>query len=397
MDKRLFSLIKYIKENRDWEEQLQKSPYFLKIRKHPTKENRYMFSYNQIYSDFHLDICKVARGLILDIPKSPMQEITVIARGFDKFHNYGEACADAIDWNGKIYARAKEDGSLIKYTIDIDDTPLWMTNNGFDANAKLPGDLLCEFDSFQELIDDAMRKKQLPSKQVCNDFTFMFELVSPLNRIVCNYSDTDLIFLGARNNFDGKEIMPEDFLNQVTSMKGFKTPKLYELTSKTIEEVQAIVQKFDSNHEGIVVQDEHFNRVKIKGEQYLSIHRLKDNNGQLSLKHVLKCIQKETVDDILNIFPEHTQRIRNIVNQYKIISAELDTVIHEAKTYIMVVNANQDEKDRKKAYAMLVKDSPFAKIYFNIYKNPERALEYKQDYLKNLEYEQFTKLYEGLK
>jgi T4 RnlA family RNA ligase len=397
MDKRLYSLIKFIKENYNWEQRLQDAPFFLKIRHHPTNKERYMFSYNHIFSDFSYDICKVSRGLILDIPKSPMNEITVVARGFDKFHNYGEPNADQINWNGKIYARAKEDGSLIKLFIDKDNTKCWATNNGFDANASLPGDLINEFDTFQNLIDDAMFDKKLPSSYLLQEYTLLFELVSPLNRIVCRYPKTDLIFLGARSNYHGNEIMPETFLKQIATMRGFSTPKIYELSSKTIEEVQAIVAEFDSNHEGIVIQDENFNRIKLKGTEYLKIHKVKDNNGQLSHKHLFKCIQSETIDDIIGVFPEHAQRIRNIINQYKILDATIDTIINEAKTYIKIVNQNKDERDRKKAYAMLVKDSPFAKIFFNIYKNPENALTYKQDYLNNLDYEGFLNIYDKIK
>jgi T4 RnlA family RNA ligase len=400
MDKRLFTLIKFIKENKDWENVLQHAPYFLKIRRHPSIENRFMFSYNQIYSEFHLDICKVSRGIILDIPTSPMQEIKVVARGFDKFHNYGETCADSIDWNGKIYAREKVDGSLIKCIVDeYDSTKLiWMTNNGFNADATLPEDLICEFDTFQDLINEALKDKDFISTNyyILQDYTLLFELVSPFNRIVCKYPQTDLILLGARNNAYGDEIMPETLQENISALKKFKIPKRYELSNKSIDEVLQIVAEFDANQEGLVIQDEHFNRIKIKSSQYLSVHRLKNNSGQLSSDHVLKCIQEETIDDVINFFPEYTQKIREIINQYKKIGKAIDDVIQNAKSYLDVVSKNADEKDRKKTYAMLVKDSLFSNIYFNLYKDFSKAEDYKQEYLKKLDFASFNSIHEKL-
>jgi hypothetical protein len=329
---------------------------------------------------------------------------TIVARGFDKFHNYGEPCADVIDWSGKIWARQKEDGSLIKFAYDVDEkTPLWMTNNGFDANAPLSrefgNDLIGAegIHTFQDLIDEAMKGKEMPSARLIYNFTLMFELVSPFNRIVCQYPKTELILLGARDKINGTELTPESVREQLPMLQSFRIPKAYELKSKSIEEVIEIVKAFDSNNEGIVVQDEHFNRVKVKGEQYLSIHRMLNNSGQLSYKHVFECIQNETVDDILGVFPEHTQEIRSVINKYKRIAAELDSVLHEARTYLMVVAANHEEKDRKKAYAMLVKDSPFAKVFFDIYKNPENAAAYKESYLKTMDYDRFVALYDEVK
>jgi hypothetical protein len=447
MDAKLFTLIKYIKENRDWFDKLQNAPYHLKIRKHPQIENRYLFSYNQIYSDFNLDICKVARGLVLEISDSNYGGIRVIARGFNKFHNFGEGAADVINWNGKIYARAKYDGSLIKLFVDGEKLA-WMTNNSFDANAPLPGDLICEYDTFQDLIDEAMNhsysyfitlenddtihpyhgnalvntqkgsmrvgylknndyidnkkiiniekvdmgKKMLPNLFLLSSYTFMFELISEFNRIVCKYPITDLIFLGARDNETGNEYAPETILNQFSSMKGFVSPEIFELSSKNIDEVKSIVEKFDSNSEGIVVQDENFNRIKIKGSSYLSIHSLKDNSGQLSHKHVLQCIQENTIDDVLNIFPEYKQKIHEIINKYKNISNQIDEVILKSNDYLNVVNKNNDEKERKKVYALLVKDSPYSNIYFNIYKDKSKSQDYKNDFLKNLDYDKLESL-----
>ena len=431
MDKRLKELIQFIQEHENWLELLKAPPYNLRIRQNPKKENQYIFSYDMIKSNMSLDIVKVSRGLILEIKSLHLfdeskdyrieraeivRECNVIVRAFDKFFNYGEGNADEINWDGKIYAFEKLDGSLIKYTTikDIDSKihhgvwhrKLWTTNNGFDASASLPGDLICEHDTFQDLIDEAIKNWDptviYDMKELGKEFVFIFEITSPFNRVVVPYTTIDLWWLGCRHKETGKEYLPRDLLH--TGMTGkfyeavnrmlleIKQPKLYELTSKNLNEVVEIVSKMGSDNEGIVVVDENFNRIKIKGEAYLSIHRMKDGNGQLSTEHILKCIQNETIDDILGMFPEYVGAINEVVNLYKIADNKIDEVFYMYDHYIAnIYHVDKDGPTMKKEFAMKVKDSPFSKIYFNIYKYGKLP-EIKLDYLKGLDYDSLKKL-----
>lgn len=55
-------LVEFINNNEDWEELLIQKPYCLKINKY---QGYILFKYDQINSDFSLDIVKEARGIIL--------------------------------------------------------------------------------------------------------------------------------------------------------------------------------------------------------------------------------------------------------------------------------------------------------------------------------------------
>jgi hypothetical protein len=199
------------------------------------------------------------------------------------------------------------------------------------------------------------------------------------------------VFLGARLK-TGQEIGPEDFTTEYPVMRSFKTPKRYELSNMTVEDIQELVNKFDSTQEGLVIQDAEFHRIKIKGSAYLAVHRLKDSNGQLSHEHVLKCIQENTVDDVLGLFPEYTQKIRSIMNLYKDVSQKLSTAIVKSMSYYDVAKKNEDPKAAKKMYALLVKDEPLSKFYFKLYQNWTHAEELKRDFLKGLDYETLVRL-----
>jgi T4 RnlA family RNA ligase len=392
MDEGLFKLYSFIVDNDDWLEKLSAPPYNLRIKLNPKRENEWMFSYNMIATDFSDPMCRVCRGLILRVPKvRTFDNIDVVVRAFDKFFNYGESNAAAVDWGGRIWALTKYDGSLIKFTIDKNYNPRWFTNNGFDCSAELPGDLICEFNSFQDLINFALRDRPL-DLTMCQEYTLMFELCSNWNRIVVPYQDTDLIFLGARHKRTGMELLPWDFARAVPEMEAFQMPKQYELSSKTLEKAIEIVSKFDINNEGLVVVDEHFNRVKIKGAAYLSVHALKDNSGQLSFAHVLKSIQSKTVDDILGIFPEYTDTIKGIIKRYNDVDQQLQTVIVKSMSYYEAAKKYTDPKEMKKAYAMLCKDDKFAKVYFQLYQNWTNDKRIKEEYLQTMDYETLEKL-----
>lgn len=98
-------LLKFIKDNANWEELLTKKPYCLKIKK---DEDYTILSYNQIESDFYNPIVRECRGIILE-----NSTLTPVCVPFYKFGNYGEGYVPDIDWSS-ARTQEKVDGSLIK-------------------------------------------------------------------------------------------------------------------------------------------------------------------------------------------------------------------------------------------------------------------------------------------
>lgn len=84
-------LVKFIKEHNNWEEILTNEPYCLKISR---DDGFILFKYDQINSDFSLDIVKEARGIILR-----EDTLEIVCFPFTKFFNVDEQYADTIDWN----------------------------------------------------------------------------------------------------------------------------------------------------------------------------------------------------------------------------------------------------------------------------------------------------------
>ena len=260
----MLELQKFMQEHDNWAELLAAEPYNLKISYY---EKLVMFKYNQLTADFSIPLVREARGIILEC-KPPYR---VVCWPFEKFFNYGEEHAAQIDWS-TASVQEKIDGSLIKFWYYYG----WhiSTNGTIDAfKAELNN---VKYQNFGQLVIDAIHKifpdEHQFFKLLDPNCTYMFELVSPYNRVVIPYEETKLYFLGMRDMEDGNEWNPED--SDVSYF--FQVPKHYNLYS--LEDVQKAASKLPWDEEGYVVCDGNFNRVKIKSPQYVMAHYARNNS-----------------------------------------------------------------------------------------------------------------------
>ena len=253
----------FILSHDNWEELLTAEPYYLKI----SRDNKYiMFKYNQISSDFSIPLVREARGIIFR-----ESDWECVCHPFEKFGNYGESYCPDINWE-TASVQEKVDGSLIKFWYD--DGWHISTNGTIDAFKAELGNI--KYQNFGQLVLDAIRRvfddEHRFFSMLDPECTYMFELVSPYNRVVIPYEKTELYFLGMRERQTGEEWDPED----LDESYFFKIPVRYSLRS--LENVQAAANKLPWDQEGYVVCDENFNRVKIKSPSYVMAHYARNNN-----------------------------------------------------------------------------------------------------------------------
>lgn len=197
------------------------------------------------------EVTMASRGLIF---RQSTGEI--LARPFRKFFNWGQPEAEGISTEGTIEVANKEDGSLgILYRAP--DGRFSVSTRGSMASEQA----LHATDVFRDRYEGVWTPDE--------DYTFLYEIIYPEGRIVLDYSDMDdLILLGAVNNQTGRSVDRQE-------LEGFGWPgpiaEIFEFTS--LDEVFRADQT--SNKEGFVIhfteQDE---RLKVKFEEYLAIHRL---------------------------------------------------------------------------------------------------------------------------
>lgn len=304
----MLNIVKFIIEHpHDWEALLTSPPYSLSIKR---KDTRILFKYSQIESDFSLDIVKEARGLILED-----KTWKVICYPFNKFFNFGEEYADNIDWESAV-VETKEDGSLIKIYFYNDEWKI-ATNGTIDAeDAELQSG---PYKNFRQLFDAAAEKCHFDFSKLNRYFTYCCEICSEFNIIICPQSEMRLIHIGTRNNRTFQEVEADI---------GIPHPQRYALSS--LEDCIAMAKTFDFTKEGFVVKDKNYNRIKVKSEDYVRVHRLA-NNGSMTEERAIELIRANELDEFFTYFPHYKEYIGRIKAKIAALSYTIDKDISRAR------------------------------------------------------------------
>jgi len=109
-----------------------------------------------------------------------------------------------------------------------------------------------------------------------DELTLLFEIIYPENRIVVNYGNTeDLVLLAAINRFTGEEypFYGEKSLYALHEKYGFSLPQIYNFNNVT-QILEAAARLEGSKAEGFVLVYSDGERFKIKGDEYLELHKL---------------------------------------------------------------------------------------------------------------------------
>ena len=235
----MLKLQEFIKENNNFREILAEKPYAIKMQE---DEHFMMFKYSQIDSNFNNDIVRECRGIILD-----KADWSISCHPFPKFGNYGEGYVPEIDWK-TASVQEKLDGSLIKrwwnkYIKDFQ----WSTNGTIDASsADLQENVIMpEIKNFKDLILHTIKEMGEENLLGMKDHTDLFELCTPLNKVVVPHKDYKLYHLSTKHNKTGVEVL---YNNE------FPKPKRYPLHS--LEECIKSANELPFNEEGYVVVDD---------------------------------------------------------------------------------------------------------------------------------------------
>jgi hypothetical protein len=130
--------------------------------------------------------------------------------------------------------------------------------------------------------------------------TFVFELTSPINRIVCNYSETKLTLLAVRNNLTLEEELPNAW--NAEHEFGVECANVYSF-SNVNHMIQVIRSWNPEHHEGVVVKDRYWNRVKVKNPAYVAYNHMRDSLST-SIRGCVEVILLGKEDDIVGMMPE---------------------------------------------------------------------------------------------
>ena len=192
------------------------------------------------------------RGLIVNHDTAE-----IVARPFPKFFNYGEdQTSQSFDdyRNATVVVTDKLDGSLgILYPDESDASGYGIATRG-------------SFTSPQALMGRVLLRQYIGAGwSPAPDFTYLFEIIYPANRIVCDYGNMeDLVLLGTVHTHDGWSQGP---------FSDWPGPRAKQFAFDSFEE--ALYAPPRKGAEGLVV---HFPdrdmRLKIKQADYVALHKI---------------------------------------------------------------------------------------------------------------------------
>ena len=218
----------------------------------------------------------------------------VVAYPFDRFFNLGQGAAAPIDWDTAAFEEKLDGTLLIVYWDKVPGRWLCATRSMAEAHGNVNG-----VGTFAELADEASRRMGVGAASLHHlmegvgadrGVTYLFELTSPYNRIVCAYPELTITLLGMRRLSDYQELDP------VTEGHDLGTGKRWRFSS--IAELAEVMTTWSPvEYEGVIVKDAAFRRVKVKSPQYLAAHHATDSLGS-SWRAVCEAILTGHADDI---------------------------------------------------------------------------------------------------
>ena len=247
------------------------------------------------YEDLWDEITIQTRGLVTD------DKGNIVARPFKKFFNLEEKKHTATP---DFDVFDKMDGSL-GILFNYEGEWIMATRGSFTSEQAVKGfELLQKYDY-----------KRLPK-----GFTYLFEIIYPENRIVVNYKFEDLILLSVIDNNDGYEIKIFDDSIHIEGIRlrnlyanlGFKLVKKYD----GIKDYNTLKSMIKDDEEGFVVRFSNGERVKIKGTEYLRLHKIMTNVSTTGIWEILSTggkfeeILKDVPDEFFNKIQDYSKTLK---------------------------------------------------------------------------------------
>ncbi len=335
----MLKIQEFILAHENWRELLADAPYNLKISE---DDGFVLFKYNQIASDFREEICKEARGLILDT----QDNFRVVRYAFKKFFNVDEGFAAQLDWDTAV-ATEKIDGSIMSVWFARGKWHL-STNGTIDAfKAEING--VGPYKTFGELFESVLPLSTFANYNKHRCWTF--ELVSPYNTVVIDYPETKVYLLSVRD-MDSLEELGLDAVEMLADANGLVVPERYDLNNEA--DYRKVVEQMPEGHEGIVVRDANGERVKIKTLLYFEMHRAK-NNGVITLERIVDLIRANDHYEFLSYFPEYQSIFDDVKRQIDHSEVVLEKVRQDVAEW---KNNNKDvyEQDARMARKWFAQD-----------------------------------------
>lgn len=290
------------------------------------------------YSGNWDDITVMCRGLVTD------DEGNIVARPFKKFWNLEE---NRHNPTKEFQVFAKLDGSL-GILFYYEGEWIFASRGSFTSEQSTKG-----FEMLKKNVDDT---------NIFNkEYTYLFEIIYNENRVVVRYPFENVVLLSAIHTHSGIEMSYDAILAY-----SYIIPIVSRYDGlKDISKLKSIIK---DDEEGFVILFSNGERMKVKGEEYLRLHKVMTNLSTTAVWEVLssggsmESLLVDVPDEFYNKIKEYETKLRY---QYYIIA---ETAGKYFDSYYENCDGNLPDKATYAKW-VLTKDKYLRHILFKLYDN----------------------------
>ena len=311
---------------------------------HPTLPlSIYNYSRGVQYEKLWDPITLNCRGLVLDADGN------IVAKAFPKFFNYEELT----------------EASIPKQTFEVFEKMDGSLGICFYYNGEWHMATRGSFTSEQAIRGKEMLNKYDTSK-LNTHYTYLFEIIYKENRIVVDYDFEDLVLLAVIDTETGAE-PGLGFVNT----HDFKVVMRYKTWG---EDWETLKKEISKDNEGYVIRFSGGMRMKIKGDEYVRLHRILTNFSTKDIWELLK--NGEPLEPFLDRVPDEFDAwVKEVVKDIQI---RFENIVKDYNTIFWSIY-----DDDKKVFAERAKRYPHPSLLFALYdKKNKSAYDYVWKLLK---------------
>lgn len=336
--------------------------------KYSIKNHKVSLNYHQLNSKETDPLACQCRGTVL-----VLDTWDLLACPMERFFNYGQFTTKVDLTEFDILEKLDGTCCIVYYDYVINKWCLGTRNTPEGDGEINSGFKVIEIfeNSLKHLTKDQSYDLQAFMKNAPVENTYIFELCTIHNRIVCEYKEPRIVLLAVKNNLEIEEKNPVEYIKllQIAEL-----PAVYSFNN--IVELSNVINSFDPiEHEGVVLvrRDDYF-RLKLKNEAYSAFNKLHDMLDTCGMRNTVRLILSGKDDDVYSMIDPYNQKK---LTWLKGLIREL--VLDIDKEYLKY----SDIVDQKE-YALAVKGHKYQSVLFALRKGqlmPDAL--YKKDTLGN--------------
>lgn len=266
----------------------------------------------------------------------------ILRRPYHKFFNYGEREeTKSVKFRDLCSIYTKLDGSMISPFITQDRVIHWGTR-------KVAADFEASVVQWLQEQDKIAIYRDFARDVIDTGLTPIFEWMSPDNRIVVDYRETDLVLTGIRNMNSG-DYIDVFTIDVVGALYNIPTVNTTKNKFSSMEDLSKVVYSMD-NEEGYVLEFSGGHRMKVKSDWYCQLHKVKA--FFTFEKDVVRIILDNQLDDMLSVLDKNDS---DKINAYSVeLHGCIKKIYHDV---VSILRENISKGYTRKDYAINSKNN----------------------------------------